>query len=219
MRKIALCLALAGVVAWGTTVAWGWFRIEPNEVPGEPVRLVAGQDVPDGLGESVKAYLEKHARVGVVLASAEMDGSDPLDVAGQKAAEAAGGKAGAVATIVLAKSEDKRQVSCRPEEGFGVLNVPRLGGESLAEEIVSRRAGQESLRILAILAEQAPCPFPLCVLTGYSDPAELDEMSENYCPPCFERIRKALMEKGAHLLAIEERAGGAEGAEAAEGAE
>lgn len=210
MRKSVMWLVLAGAVAWGATAAWGWFRIEPKEVPGTPLRLVAGQNVPDGLGEAVKAYLEKHARVGVELASAEMDGGEALDVAGQKASESAGGKEGAVATIVLAWAEDGRQVSCRPEEGFGVLNVARLGGEQLAAEIMRRRAGQESLRILAMLAGVEACPFPLCVLTGFSDPAELDEMSENYCPPCFERLRKAMMEKGAHLLALEGRTEAAE---------
>lgn len=212
MRKMALWMVLAVTVAWGAS-AWGWFHIETKEVPGGPIRLVAGQDVPAGLGEAVKAYVEKNARVGVELVAAEMDGSEPLDVAGQKAVESAGGKEGAVATIVLAKSEDKRQVACRPEDGFGVLNVLRLGGESLAAELMERRAGQESLRILAILMGQAPCPFPLCVLTGYSDPAELDEMSANYCPPCFEQIRKAAMEKGVHLLAIPERSEEAEAAE------
>ena len=67
-----------------------------------------------------------------------------------------------------------------------------------------------SLRILAMLAGVEACPFPLCVLTGFSDPAELDEMSENYCPPCFERLRKAMLEKGAHLLALEGRTEAAE---------
>ena len=74
--------------------------------------------------------------------------------------------------------------------------------EPEARELLDGRAGQEALRELAILLDVASCPFPLCVLRGYADPAELDEMSDNYCPPCFERVRHAMLTRGGHILAI-----------------
>ena len=198
---------VAGLVALGMAagVAWGWMDTPPDEVAGAPLRLVAAETLPDGLGAFVKAYVEKNAKIGVELVSLPVDATLPMDEAARAVAEqaaAAEGAEKAVATLVIVASDDARMVSVRPAEGVAVLNVVRLGGKNLARELLEGRAGQEALRELAILLDVASCPFPLCVLRGYADPAELDEMSDNYCPPCFERVRHAMLTRGGHILAI-----------------
>ncbi|MBQ9344985.1 MAG: hypothetical protein IJT88_07225 [Kiritimatiellae bacterium] len=198
---------VAGLVALGMAagVTWGWMDTPPDEVAGAPLRLVAAETLPDGLGAFVKAYVEKNAKVGVELVSLPVDATLPMDEAARAVAEqaaAAEGAEKAVATLVIVASDDARMVSVRPAEGVAVLNVVRLGGKNLARELLDGRAGQEALRELAILLDVASCPFPLCVLRGYADPAELDEMSDNYCPPCFERVRHAMLTRGGHILAI-----------------
>ena len=205
MKSTLSFLAAALLLLAAASPAQAWMDTSPNEVPGAPIRIVAADTLPDGLADFLRDYVQKNAKVGVDLVVAPVDAEKPLDEAARAAAltaDSSDGAEKAVATIVVAKSADERRVSARPDEAFAVLNTSRLGGDSLALDLLEGRAGQEVLRELAILLGVEPCPFPLCVLTGYSDPAELDEMSDNYCPPCFERIRHAMLERGGHILAI-----------------
>lgn len=202
MKRLLTILATLSLLA---ASASAWMHTPPGEIAGADIRLIASPDLPDGLAESVRAYIEKNARLGVALLSSPIDPALPLDQAGRDALARCGGTDGAIVTLLLVPSDDEHRGSCWPAEAFGVINVSRMGGARLDRSILEKRTSQESLRVIAILLGIEPCPFPLCVLTAFSDPAELDEMSDNYCPPCFDRIRYTAIQKGGHVLSITDK--------------
>ncbi len=202
MKRLLTILATLPLLA---ASASAWMHTPPGEIVGADVRLVASPGLPDGLADAVRDYVERNARLGVALLSAPIDPAAPLDQAGRDALARCGAPHAALATLLLVPSDDPHRGSCWPAESFAVLNVSRMGGLHLDRAILEKRTSQEALRALAVLLGIEPCPFPLCVLTAFSDPAELDEMSDNYCPPCFDRIRHAAIQKGGHALPIADK--------------
>lgn len=77
---------------------------------------------------------------------------------------------------------------------------------------------QEGLRVMTMLLDMAPCPFPLCVLVGYEKTGDLDQMSGSYCPPCLERFERVARDAGLRMVEkpIPEPASEPEAAPAAE---
>lgn len=153
--------------------------------------LVPAGDVAEELVLHTQDYMEKNAGVAVRLGSpVAMEPGQSLEDIGRAAAGTLGGNDHSI--IVLARpASDQPQGVCLPQERFAILNVARLEAVDPAGKL-ERRLGQESLRVMAMLLEMAPCPFPLCVLVGYEKTEDLDEMSGNFCPPCRERfLRKA----------------------------
>ena len=110
------------------------------------------------------------------------------------------------AVIVLARPlDDRPQGVCLPKERFAVLNVAKLEVGADAAKL-ERRATQEGLRVMAMLLDMAPCPFPLCVLVGYEKTADLDQMSGNFCPPCLDRFTRVARDAGLRLVEAAEPA-------------
>ena len=107
---------------------------------------------------------------------------------------------GDFAVIVLARPlDDRPQGVCLPKERFAVLNVAKLEVGADAAKL-ERRATQEGLRVMAMLLDMAPCPFPLCVLVGYEKTEDLDRMSGNFCPPCLDRFTRVARDAGLRLI-------------------
>jgi hypothetical protein len=81
--------------------------------------------------------------------------------------------------------------------GTATLNLAVLERDGADPAQTRRRAGQALLRHLAVLLNEPPCPFPLCVLTtGCIGTDCLDEISANYCPPCCDRISRTAAKLG-----------------------
>ncbi|MDR0993971.1 MAG: hypothetical protein LBN38_05345 [Verrucomicrobiota bacterium] len=166
---------------------------------GRVFTLTTAGDVAPGLKANARAYLQDNSGVVVeAAADLEVDVSRPLDEIGREAAEAM--EDSSFAVIVLARpTEERPQGVCLPHEHFAVLNIAKLEAAGDPAKL-SRRIGQEGLRVMAMLLDMSPCPFPLCVLVGYDKPEELDQMSGNFCPPCRDRFARLSAEKGLRML-------------------
>jgi predicted Zn-dependent protease len=88
------------------------------------------------------------------------------------------------------------------KERCGAVNVSALTPKADAPdraEALGRRAEKESLRAIALMVGIPPCTFPRCALYAHKSDAELDLKSRNPCPPCMEKIRARLTERGLTL--------------------
>ena len=160
--------------------------------------LSVGDDVD---AASLRDYMQEQGGVAVELggAYAPADPAAALDAIG-RAAVADTADEGTFGVILFGRfGTDRPQGVCLPAERFAILNLDRL--ESAGDPAkVGRRAGQEGLRVMAMLLDMPVCPFPLCVLVGYQKTEDLDRMSGNFCPPCHEQFRQIAADKGLTLL-------------------
>ena len=161
--------------------------------------LVPAGEVDSSLLARVQAYLEENSTVAVRLAPAvPSEPGQNLEQIGRIAAMSMESNDHGI--IVLARSTlDQPQGVCLPDDRFGVLNLARLEVGADAARI-ERRAGQEGLRVMSMLLGMAPCPFPLCVLVGYDQLEDLDEMSGNFCPPCLDRFERVARKAGLRIM-------------------
>lgn len=183
MKRIALLLLglLAGALA--------------SSAAEKVFALAAAGGVDAETVERVREYLEGEAGVGIRLAApVEVRSGDSLETIGRRAAAALAADEYGVLVLALPDTEQPQGV-CLPTDRFGILNLVRLG-EGVAEERLVRRAGQDGLRVLSMLLDMSPCPFPLCVLTGFEKTEDLDRMSGNFCPPCRDRFARLAREAG-----------------------
>jgi hypothetical protein len=157
--------------------------------------LAPAGEVDAALVERVRGQLEGNSGAAVRLAPAvPMEPGQTLETIGRTAAATLG--ADDFAVIVLAQSTvDQPQGVCLPDVRFAILNLARLAAGVDAAKW-ERRIGQEGLRVMSMLLDMSPCPFPLCVLVGYEKTEDLDQMSGNYCPPCQERFTRLAGEAG-----------------------
>lgn len=160
--------------------------------------LSVGDDVD---AAALRDYMQEQGGVAVELggAYAPADPAAALDNIG-RAAVADTADEGTYAVILFGRfGLDRPQGVCLPADRFAILNLDRL--ESAGDPAkVGRRAGQEGLRVMAMLLDMPMCPFPLCVLVGYQKTEDLDRMSGNFCPPCHEQFIKTAADKGLELL-------------------
>ena len=170
---------------------------------GRAFSLATAGDVDAAFAERVRAHMEKFAGVAVALAPAvPLEAGQSLEAIGLAAAKTL--EKGHPGIIVLARPTDNQpQGVCLPWEHFAVLNVAKLEAEADAAK-AERRAGQEGLRVMAMLLGMSQCPFPLCVLTGYEKTADLDQMSGNFCPPCLDRFLRLAREAGLRMIETDE---------------
>ena len=166
---------------------------------GRAFSLATAGDVDAAFAERVRAHMEKFAGAAVALAPAvPLEAGQTLEAIGLAAAKTL--EKGHPGIIVLARPTDEQpQGVCLPWEHFAVLNVAKLEADADAAK-VERRAGQEGLRVMAMLLDMSQCPFPLCVLTGYEKTADLDQMSGNFCPPCLDRFTRVARDAGLRLI-------------------
>ena len=185
MKKLLFVLALA--VAATATQAGTSFKL-----------LSVGDNVD---AAALRDYMQEQGGVAVELggAYAPADPAAALDAIG-RAAVADTADEGTFGVILFGRfGTDRPQGVCLPAERFAILNLDRL--ESAGDPAkVGRRAGQEGLRVMAMLLDMPVCPFPLCVLVGYQKTEDLDRMSGNFCPPCHEQFRQIAADKGLTLL-------------------
>ena len=161
--------------------------------------LASAGDVDAALVERVRANLEESSGAAVRLAApVPLEAGQAMDVIGRAAVQTLADTDFAV--IVLARPlDDRPQGVCLPKERFAVLNVAKLEVGADAAKL-ERRATQEGLRVMTMLLDMAPCPFPLCVLVGYEKVEDLDQMSGNFCPPCLDRFTRVAREAGLKLI-------------------
>ena len=167
--------------------------------------LAPAGEVDSALVERVRAKLEEMSGAAVRLAPAvPLQPGQSLETIGRTAASTLSEQDFGI--IVLARPTDAQpQGVCLPDFRFAVLNVARL--EAGADEAkLTRRASQEGLRVMSMLLDMAPCPFPRCVLVGYDKLEDLDQMSCNYCPPCQDRFTRVAREAGLRLIEPQEPA-------------
>lgn len=160
--------------------------------------LTVGDDVD---AASMRDYMQEQGGVAVELggAYAPADPAASLDAIG-RAAVADTADDATYAVILFGRfGLDRPQGVCLPADRFAILNLDRL--ESAGDPAkVGRRAGQEGLRVMAMLLDMPVCPFPLCVLVGYQKTEDLDNMSGNFCPPCHEQFLQIAADKGLEIL-------------------
>ena len=161
--------------------------------------LATAGDVDSAFVEKIHAYMELNSGAVVTLAPAiPVEPGQSLESIGRAAAKTLGKKDHSI--IVLASADTQQpQGVCLPDVRFAVLNLARLG-EKVDEAKLERRTGQEALRVMAMLLNMAPCPFPLCVLVGYEKTEDLDQMSGNFCPPCQTRFIRLAQEAGLRMV-------------------
>ncbi|MBR6021546.1 MAG: hypothetical protein IK066_03910 [Kiritimatiellae bacterium] len=185
MKKWLVMVAVAGAAA----ASWG-----------SGVRVLWTSGVGEAYGEAARAALERNANVDAAAAAvdaAEEDGED-LKAFGARVAGDWDGL-----TIVLAAAGNSESFGVLDRDrGVASINVSRLADGHPAAEQLAGRVTREVLRGYAWLVGLEWCPFPLCVLTGCHSPEELDSMSLNYCPPCWEKIRGLETELGFELLPV-----------------
>lgn len=165
---------------------------------GADVRVSRGEGVAESLAESVAAALERNGNVEVGVAAG------PERAEGESAADYAL-RAGAGEGIALVLIDDEGEEiggKAFAEEGVALLNLARLGDKDTPAQTLVARACREALRAYAHLMGLPPCPFPLCVLTHCGSVEALDEMSQSYCPPCWESMRALAAEKGFEVLPV-----------------
>lgn len=158
--------------------------------------------VGDADATALRDYMQTQGLVAVELGGAfePAEAEASLDVIGRAAVAANAADDSTFAVILYGRfGLDRPQGVCLPSERFAVLNLDRL--ESAGDPAkAARRAGQEGLRVMAMLLDMPACPFPLCALVGYQKTEDLDRMSGNFCPPCQERFQRLAQEKGIRLL-------------------
>ena len=161
--------------------------------------LATAGEVDAALAERVRANVEASSGAAVRFAAPiPLEAGQAMDDIGRAAAQTLAD--GDFAVIVLARPlDDRPQGVCLPKERFAVLNVAKLEVGADAAKL-ERRATQEGLRVMAMLLDMAPCPFPLCVLVGYEKTADLDQMSGNFCPPCLDRFTRVARDAGLRLI-------------------
>ncbi len=179
---------------------------------GQVLVMATAGDVDSDLAEQVRSYLQDQCGAVVrTTAPVAVESGQSLDDIGRAAAQALG--QGEFGVIVLARAEpDQPQGVCLPHERFGIINISRLE-EGADRTTLIRRAGQDSLRVSALLLDMSTCPFPLCVLTGFERTEDLDRMSGNYCPPCQDRFTRLARTANLQLLEPKPKAEAAEDAE------
>jgi hypothetical protein len=162
------------------------------------VRVAWGAGVAESVAESVGEALERNGNVAVEVAAG------PENAEGESAADYAlrAGKGEGIALVLIDDEGEEIGGKAFVEEGVALLNVARLGGKDTPAQTISARTCREALRAYAHLMGLPGCPFPLCVLTHCGSVEALDEMSQSYCPPCWERIRELAAEKGFKVLPI-----------------
>jgi len=175
--------------------------------------LATAGEVDFGLLDGVRNHLEKYSGAEVRLGDPiPMKPGETLEAIGRAAARTLKKKDHSI--IVLARpADDQPQGVCLPHERFAVLNLVKLEVGADAAHL-QRRASQEALRVMAMLLDMSPCPFPLCVLVSYKNVEDLDHMSANYCPPCQDRFNRLAGEAGIHLIEADPAAAPAAAAEA-----
>ncbi|MGD9781003.1 MAG: hypothetical protein AB7V14_02490 [Kiritimatiellia bacterium] len=175
--------------------------------------LTSIDGVDAALTERIRTHLEESS--GVVVRAAPPLAAEPgqtLEALGRAAARTLGENDHSV--VVLARpGADQPQGVCLPRERFGILNLDRLEANDPGGKF-ERRVGQDALRVMSMLLDMSPCPFPLCLLVGYEKTEDLDQMSGNFCPPCQERFARLAREAG--LRFVETPEAEAEAAPAAE---
>ena len=156
-------------------------------------------EVDAALAERVRASVEEASGAAVRFAAPiPLEAGQAMDDIGRAAVRTL--TDGDFAVIVLARPlDDRPQGVCLPKERFAVLNVAKLEVGADAAKL-ERRATQESLRVMTMLLDMAPCPFPLCVLVGYEKVEDLDRMSGNFCPPCLDRFTRVARDAGLKLI-------------------
>ena len=161
--------------------------------------LATAGEVDAALAERVRANVEASSGAAVRFAAPiPLEAGQAMDDIGRAAVQTLND--GDFAVIVLARPlDDRPQGVCLPKERFAVLNVAKLEAGVDAAKL-ERRATQEGLRVMAMLLDMAPCPFPLCVLVGYEKTADLDQMSGNFCPPCLDRFTRVARDAGLRLI-------------------
>ena len=161
--------------------------------------LATAGEVDAALAERVRANVEEASGAAVRFAGPiPLEAGQAMDDIGRAAVRTL--TDGDFAVIVLARPlDDRPQGVCLPKERFAVLNVAKLEIGADAAKL-ERCATQEGLRVMAMLLDMAPCPFPLCVLVGYEKVEDLDQMSGNFCPPCLDRFTRVAREAGLQLI-------------------
>ena len=161
--------------------------------------LATAGEVDAALAERVRANVEEASGAAVRFAAPiPLEAGQAMDDIGRAAVQTL--TDGDFAVIVLARPlDDRPQGVCLPKERFAVLNVAKLEVGADAAKL-ERRATQESLRVMTMLLDMAPCPFPLCVLVGYEKVEDLDHMSGNFCPPCLDRFTRVARDAGLRLI-------------------
>lgn len=161
--------------------------------------LATAGEVDAALAERVRASVEEASGAAVRFAAPiPLEAGQAMDDIGRAAVQTL--TDGDFAVIVLARPlDDRPQGVCLPKERFAVLNVAKLEVGADAAKL-ERRATQESLRVMTMLLDMAPCPFPLCVLVGYEKVEDLDRMSGNFCPPCLDRFTRVARDAGLKLI-------------------
>jgi len=161
--------------------------------------LATAGNVESALLDGVRNHIEKYTRASVRLGDPiPMEEGESLESVGLAAAKTLGENDHSI--IVLARPTDNQpQGICLPHERFAILNLSKLEvGADTAH--LQRRASQEALRVMSMLLDMSPCPFPLCVLVSYKNVEDLDQMSANYCPPCQDRFTRLARKAGIHLI-------------------
>lgn len=160
------------------------------------IALVAAGPVDAALVERVRGFASANlANAGVKVLpaqeSVESLGAEIDALAAAKPADAV-----CVVALVAPAVEDATHGIFRPDLGVAVVNVAALKAIGGDEETTARRIEKNVMQSVGMVLGLEPCPNPQCALWAYNDAEQLDLKGRNFCPPCQERSKKILLEKG-----------------------
>ncbi|MGD9873405.1 MAG: hypothetical protein AB7T27_03955 [Kiritimatiellia bacterium] len=162
------------------------------------IALITAGNVEADLVARVQKYVQSELFTTVTIL-------DPMELAegeldGQAQAAVAKKTDDHLAVLVLVSLEgNTHHGASYPDQSVAVINVAALRPDPMDAELYGRRIEKQLMSAGGILLGMDICPNPLCALSAYENMERLDAKGRNYCPPCQDRVKKILQEKGALL--------------------
>lgn len=201
-RAILSTLALVGILLSGCA------RQPPpprgDETPADKsIAIVLVGDVDEGLAERVRAFVSRQLGVALLMKPPRKHLSGTLE----EQLSALTPLISETDLCLLALSDADHDVESHGiihrALRIGIVNTKALRPSPIeaaeARERYGRRAEKESMRAIGHLLGIKTCPMPMCALCDYRTDEQLDAKGRNFCPPCQEKMRRALSHAGAKV--------------------
>lgn len=145
--------------------------------------------------EAAMRFVTERTGLSWRKASLEENAPASLEAAVKQARDK--GRPGALGLVVLvAKPAAPEAPATQTLDGATVIDWTALQAGAVRPDLAPRRLERVLMRHVAAAAGLTPCPNPQCVLAAYQEPAELDAMSRDLCPPCMQKLQTAAEAQG-----------------------
>jgi predicted Zn-dependent protease len=172
----------------------------PARLSSSAIHLVQVGDAPSGWGEAIAPYVQDTLWTPTDYRVVAAGSSNALDccTTGEPASSNA-------VTVRIVVDDAKGSVATNwppwelcPGQKCGVVHAlalrpsPRDVGVAGGTNLWIPRIQVETAFVAARLLGEPVCTFPLCVMHGDRNLQDVDFKARNFCPPCYEKMRKLL---------------------------